>query len=453
MKVGLLLPMTVGAMILVSCDRKPLELTAPAAVEGTPAADEVGPAIDLPADWNMVFEESFDGVPDMWKADWISDATAHKHILSSRWPENARVHDGILKLLNKKESRAGRDWTSGSIWTKDQFQYGYYECRYKIAASPALNNAFWLMNRKQDMPPEDQSKVDSGEIVIFELDINEGHYPNEINTNIHRWTPSRSSKSQSFRLGASEASSFPLEIPVTTDRLRVISRDKQRVSIMELRAFAPDEAGYPELLDAEGAPLPLPADRVNLLAGATATATSQLNPELGPEKAVDGQTGNGSRWVTNEKSGAAQELIIQLPAAVEIGCLQMLSGWRSKGEWIDSMSDFTIQYWKDGAWVDLADSGANGGFVDLSQDFHTYSMLWTPEEIVYFFNGKELRREKNEFAHDPAPVFLSSAVIHWSGPVTDRIDGTSMDVDYVRIWQGPGHVKRDGPVAKEPGQP
>jgi beta-glucanase (GH16 family) len=449
-----LLLLLAGAVLLSACDRVPApDSSAPEESGTTPPPAVPTPAVALPADWMMVFEETFDGAPDMWKSRWISDATAHTHILSSRWPENVTVADGFLKLLNKKESRAGKDWTSGSIWTKDQFQYGYYECRYKIAASPALNNAFWLMNRKQDMPPEDQPKVDSGEIVIFELDINEGHYPNEINTNIHRWTPTRSAKSQSFRLGASEASSFPLEIPVTTDRLRIISRDKQRVSIMELRAFAPDETGYPDLLDAEGAPLPLPADRINLLAGATATATSQLKPELGPEKAVDGQTGNTSRWVTDEKKADLQEMTIQLPAPVEIGCLQMLSGWRSKGEWKDSMSDFTIQYWKDGAWVDMADSGANGGFVDLSKDYHIYGMMWTPEEIVFYFDGKELRREKNEFSHFPAPVFLSSAVIHWAGPVTDRIDGTSMDVDYIRIWQGPGHVKRSGPDAKAPKQP
>jgi beta-glucanase (GH16 family) len=447
-------------MLLSSCDRMPApdsttpdaagESPAPAVTpQETPAepaaettAAAPAPAVELPAGWTMVFEENFEGAPDMWKPRWNSDATAHKHILSSRWPENVTVEDGTLKLLNKKESKAGRDWTSGSIWTKNQFQYGYFECRYKIGAAHGLNNAFWLMNRAEDMTPEERVKLETGEVVVFEIDINEGHYPNEINTNIHRWTPTRSSKSQSFRMGASAASSFPLEIPITTDRLRVISRDLSRVSIMELRAFSPTKEGYPELLDDKGNPLPLPEGRTNLLEGGAVSATSQLKPELGPENAVDGQTGNSSRWVTDEKLEAPQELTIQLASPVEIGCLQVLSGWRSEGEWKDSMSDFTIQYWKDGTWIDIADSGTNGGFVDMSANYHTYSVLWTPEEIIFYFDGKELRREKNEFAHLPAPVFLSSAVIHWSGPVTDRIDGTSMDVDYVRIWQGPGHVKR-----------
>lgn len=34
-----------------------------------------------------------------------------------------------------------------------------------------------------------------------------------------------------------------------------------------------------------------------------------------------------------------------------------------------------------------------------------------------------------------APVLLSLAVIKWAGAVTDAIDGASMDVDYVRVWQ------------------
>jgi len=38
------------------------------------------------------------------------------------------------------------------------------------------------------------------------------------------------------------------------------------------------------------------------------------------------------------------------------------------------------------------------------------------------------------YCHLPAPVFLSLAVIKWAGPVTEAIDGTSMDVDFVRVY-------------------
>jgi hypothetical protein len=46
-----------------------------------------------------------------------------------------------------------------------------------------------------------------------------------------------------------------------------------------------------------------------------------------------------------------------------------------------------------------------------------------------------MRSMKNEFCHSPAPVYLSEAIINWAGEVTDSIDGTSMVVDWVRVYQ------------------
>ena len=32
-------------------------------------------------------------------------------------------------------------------------------------------------------------------------------------------------------------------------------------------------------------------------------------------------------------------------------------------------------------------------------------------------------------------LLFGLAIIRWAGPVTDAIHGTSMDVDWVRVWQ------------------
>ncbi len=73
--------------------------------------------------------------------------------------------------------------------------------------------------------------------------------------------------------------------------------------------------------------------------------------------------------------------------------------------------------------------------IDLADEFHTYGLEWNEDEIVWYFDGKEIRREKNDWCHVKAPVWLSLAIKKGSGRVTNAIDGTSMDVDYVRVYQ------------------
>ncbi|MGL4593373.1 MAG: glycoside hydrolase family 16 protein [Thermoguttaceae bacterium] len=72
---------------------------------------------------------------------------------------------------------------------------------------------------------------------------------------------------------------------------------------------------------------------------------------------------------------------------------------------------------------------------DLSAEFHTFACLWTPEEIVYYFDGKEIRRIPTRNAQLPVTPILSLAVFKWAGPVTDEIDGKSMDIDWVRVYR------------------
>lgn len=73
---------------------------------------------------------------------------------------------------------------------------------------------------------------------------------------------------------------------------------------------------------------------------------------------------------------------------------------------------------------------------DYADGFHTFAVLWTRDLIRWYWDGKAVREEKNHPCHAPLAVRLSTAVIegHW-GPVTDEVDGSSMDVDYVRIYQ------------------
>ena len=183
-------------------------------------------------------------------------------------------YNGLLRLVARKEQRGGQDWTAGSIWTRQTFQYGYFECRYRYAEAEGLNNSFWLM-------PTGTNKITRGK--LFEIDINEGHFPDTLNLNIHNHSDT------------------------------------------------------------------------HVVNGKPTHPTS-------PRK-------------------------------------------------------FTR-------------SGNN-----FAREVHVYGLEWNENELVFYLDGTELRRVKNEFCHSPASIYLSLAVIPWAGKVTDAIDGKAMEVDQVRVYR------------------
>ena len=224
--------------------------------------------------WKLVWSDEFNGSDSDLDVAWQSQNSGSTHILSSRWRENAVVTNGLLRLMNRKEKRGGNDWTSGNIWTRQMYQYGYFECRYRYGAADGLNNSFWLM-------PTGTNKITKGK--FFEIDVNEGHFPNKVANNIHNHTD---------------------------------------------------------------------------------------------VKVVNGRKTHPS-----------------------------------------ASHEFTL------------------GEYNFTNDFQIHGLEWNAKEIIFYLNGKEIRRVKNDFCFSPASVWLSAAVIPWSGRVTDAIDGTAMEVDYVRIYK------------------
>ncbi len=228
-------------------------------------AEPPEPGAPLEGRWELVFAEEFDDA-EAAEARWHFQNGPSGHILSSRWRENVEIDGGTARLVNRREQRGGQEWTSGNLWTRRRFTYGYFECRYRYSDASGVNNSFWIFRPISRPARKDQ----------FELDINEGHHPNILNTNIH--------------------------------------------------------------------------------------------------------------WVDDElvRRTRSKRITVERP---------------------------------------------------LAKEFHTFGFRWTEQELTWYFEGKEIRREPNSFAHADASVYLSSAVMKWAGPVTEAVDGTSMDVDYVRIWQ------------------
>lgn len=382
--------------------------------------------------WQLAWSDEFDYPDANLDSRWESQNGPSGHILCSRWRENAKVSDGTLKLLNKKEKRGGQEWTSGNLWTREKFLYGYFECRYRYAAAEGTNNSFWLMTKNKGQPEQGKN---------FEIDINEGHYPNKVNTNIHNWTDvkvvngkkTHPSASRSVSFGQKPDCTIQLEIPVTTRRIRFSSEHPIYFHMPEFRVYNVNPAGYPDAMSPSA-----DTDKPGLVnfardAATKVTVSGFYKPDSEKTLAniTDGKL--GTDWITQKEGTKWLEL--EFAEDKTVGCVQFVTGWKDKGKWTNLVNDYKVQYHNGQKWVDMASFNASDGKVNLARDFHTYGLEWSEKELVFYFDGKEIRREKNEFCYSPAPVWLSLAIIPWAGHVTDGINGTFMEVDYVRIYK------------------
>ncbi|WP_052343091.1 family 16 glycosylhydrolase [Saccharicrinis fermentans] len=387
-------------------------------------------SIDTTQNWFLSWSDDFNEEDPQLDNKWESQNGPSGHILCSRWRENAVVKNGVLELQARKEKRGGQEWTAGNIWTKKRFKYGYFECRYKYAAAEATNNSFWLMTKGNE-PTEGKR---------FEIDINEGHYPNEVNTNIHQWSDITIDKQgkkthysyhKGFPFGAKPGYSIQLEIPISVKKVRLTSRNHARFNIGEFRVYGVNDGKYPDVMsptahkDIAGLKNLASAENVKI------TSSGSYKNNQSENKLTDGNP--KSAWSTQEMG--EKWVQFEWDEDITIGCIQFLNGWQDKhNNWHGLMSNYQLQYFKNGKWIDITELDVTQSY-NFAEEFHTYGLLWNEKEIIFYFDGKEIRREVNSFCYSETPIWLSLAIIPWSGPVTDAIDGTSMKVDYVKYYQ------------------
>jgi hypothetical protein len=387
------------------------------------------PALTQPG-WELVFREEFKGTLADLEQNWTFQNGPSGHILCSRWRDNVSVTNGMCRIANRKEKRGGQEWTSGSLWTKAQFLYGYFECRYRYAAAKATNNSFWLMPT---------GKIPPG-MKCFEIDINEGHFPNEVTSNIHNHSDvtvvngkrTHPTSSRSYSFGVRPDVVIQLEIPVKTRRVRLESTHGSFLHLGEFRIYNVSSAGYPDALSPtadEDTP-----GLVNFARDPSAkiTVSGFLKEGVDTSKnLVDGRV--ETRW-TSRKEGE-KWVEFEFPEERRIGCVQFIGGYRSRDEWKSLPDNYRVAYHDGQAWVEMAAFDVKNGAYNFARGFHVFGLEWSEQELVFRLDGKEIRREKNAFCRSPASVWLSEAIIPWAGEVTDAIDGTAMEVDYVRVYR------------------
>jgi beta-glucanase (GH16 family) len=75
---------------------------------------------------------------------------------------------------------------------------------------------------------------------------------------------------------------------------------------------------------------------------------------------------------------------------------------------------------------------------DFWADFHVYAFLWTPAELKWFVDGKEVFSRANDYFHRPLHVVFDAEIMEkWVG-LPDAADlPATFSIDYVRVWQKP----------------
>jgi beta-glucanase (GH16 family) len=77
---------------------------------------------------------------------------------------------------------------------------------------------------------------------------------------------------------------------------------------------------------------------------------------------------------------------------------------------------------------------------DFSADFHVYGFLWTPTEMKWYVDGREVFARDNDYYTTPLYVMFDSEIMKdWVG-LPDAADlPSTFYIDYVRIWRHKDH--------------
>ncbi|WPR71126.1 family 16 glycosylhydrolase [Flavobacterium sp. NG2] len=376
--------------------------------------------------WKLIWEDDFNYPDSQLETNWTSQNSSSSHILCSRWRENAVVKDGVLELQARKEQRGNLDWTCGNIWTKKTFGYGYYEARYKYAGASGTNNSFWLFNSIKGT-----GNNSSG--VTCELDVNEGHFPNEVNTNRHHWEGGKSieNNQQPYAEGLSPAYAHSFKTAVKTKRIRFSSKNASHFHIREFRIYEPNLKCYPMNILSTSADASV-SGLVNIAKGSdtSITASGVYNSDSKAAAVADGTT--TTSWVS-QKSGE-KWLEFNWPTEKSIGHIQFINGWQSGTTWNALISDYKIEAYVNGKWVEIASYDVKTNY-NHSQDYHVYGMDWSATAIKFYYDNKLIRTIPNTLCNEDLNIYLSLAILEHAGEVTDAINGTSMKIDWVRYYQ------------------
>ena len=90
----------------------------------------------------------------------------------------------------------------------------------------------------------------------------------------------------------------------------------------------------------------------------------------------------------------------------------------------------------DGYGKDHKTAGTSMTLPELTEGFHDYALLWTPEEYVFYVDGKEVWRSKaGGVSQVPEHLLLTEEIGTWGGDIHKAELPDYFEVDYVRVYE------------------
>ena len=113
---------------------------------------------DVVRNYTLAWGDEFNGTA-LDENAW--DYRMDSKLWSTQLPDNVSVADGHLVIALKKEIAGHKGYTGGGIISKRQFQYGYYEARFKVPPGSGWHTSFWAMDyNDKDTSPQRTQEID-----------------------------------------------------------------------------------------------------------------------------------------------------------------------------------------------------------------------------------------------------------------------------------------------------
>ena len=119
---------------------------------GAQTADTaITPFGNVVQNYTLAWSDEFNGTAlDATSWDYRTDSK----MWSTQQPQNVSVAGGNLVIDLKKEQAEKKNYTGGGVISKKQFEFGYFEARFKVPPGSGWHTSFWTMayNSKNTKP-------------------------------------------------------------------------------------------------------------------------------------------------------------------------------------------------------------------------------------------------------------------------------------------------------------